>query len=161
LQECGAVLLLAPDVVLSEEALRILVAVATANARVAAVGPTANVAPEPQRVKPRYENLGKGLRKFAARRMKKYRDTWKDVSHLGEFCLLLKQSAVADAGGFAESAPLLVALAQLFAKLREKGYRVACAHGAYVHRSGGGGGDEAVSEDYAAVVESAPAGLSR
>jgi GT2 family glycosyltransferase len=155
LREGGDVLLLAPDVVLSDEVLRILVAVASSNARVAAVGPVANLAPEPQLVKPRYDDLGKGLRKFAARRAKKYRDTWKEVPHLGEFCLLLKGGAAADAGGLDESAPLAEALARLFARLRAKEYRVACAHGAYVHRGGGGGGraDEAATRESAGVSE--------
>jgi len=132
LRQGGRVLLLGPDVVVPEEALRELVAVATSDPRLAAVGPVAAAAPSTQRGGPPGARAAEADR-IARKRRRRDAGRWDEVPHLGGFCLLLDAAACAAAGGLDESRPLADALLELFGKLRASGALVARARGAWVH----------------------------
>lgn len=128
-----AVVLLSQDVLVTEGWLERLIAIATADAKIAAVGPVANQAPRPQRVKGEYKSLKRELQKFAGQRARRYGRAFEEAPYLGSFCLLLRGDAARQVGGLEEKLPLVEALWQLFARLREKGFTLACAKGIYVH----------------------------
>ena len=125
--------LLAPDVLLTKGWLEALVAVAEADPSIAAIGPTSNEAPGPQKVKQGYQSLKKELQKFAARRARRHKGAWESVPGLGAFCLLLNTHAVRQAGGLDECRPLADGLWDLYRRLKAEGFAVACARGVYVH----------------------------
>lgn len=127
------VLLLGPDVVVTDDALQELVSVMRSSTDVAAVGPVSNAAPAPQRDKPGYRSAGRDLRRFAARRRRRRGGRMTEVPHLGAFCLLLKSDLVQAAGGLDESGSYPDALLGLFDRIRDRGDRVVVASGAWVH----------------------------
>lgn len=129
----GLVLLLAGDVTVPEDALQELVAVATSNPRIAALGPVSNVAPAAQRVGSQSVR-GSAAAATASKRRKRHAGRWTAEARLAEFCLLLDAAAVRAAGGLSETASIEDALTDLFDRLRNAGAVVACARGAWVHR---------------------------
>lgn len=127
------ILLLSPDILVTRSWLDKLLATADSDTSIAAIGPTSNAAPAPQRVKQGYRSLKKELQKFAARRARLHRDEWDEVPYLGGFCLLLKSRAVQEVGGLECSLPLSGALWDLYDRLRAQGLKLACARGVYIH----------------------------
>jgi len=125
--------LLSPDVIFTKHWLDNLIAVAESDSSIAAVGPTSNAAPVPQKVKMGYRSLKKGLQKFANRKARKFKQSWGVVPYLGAFCLLLKNEAVRQVDGLDVGLSLPDALWDLYARLRMKGFKLACARGVYVH----------------------------
>jgi GT2 family glycosyltransferase len=144
LRQGGHVLLLGPDVVVPDDALQELAAVAMSDPRLAALGPLARVAPLPQRGGPVLRNVAEADR-VARKRRARDAGRWQEVPYLGAFCLLLDADAAQRAGGLDASLPLADALFDLFARLREAGSLVACARGAWVHHVRL---DEAEGRDY-------------
>lgn len=125
--------LMAPDVIVTKPWLDTMLAVAESDDSIAAVGPTSNAAPDPQRVKADYKGLKKALHKFSVRRFRQHKETWEEVTHLGGFCLLIRCQAVRHVGGLAENMPTSEGLWDLYGRLKAEGFRLACALGAYVH----------------------------
>jgi len=125
--------LLLPDVLVTGGWLDTLLNVANADPAIAVVGPMSNAAPQPQHIEPAYLDLGKALRRFAARQAKTYQNDWDAVPHLGGFCLLFKREAILAGGGLDASLPLPEALQALYRQLQAQGFKLAVAKGAYVH----------------------------
>jgi GT2 family glycosyltransferase len=135
LRDPGLVLLLGPDVIVLDDALKELVAVAAENPTIAAVGPVSNAAPSAQRLDPAYRDLNRSLHRFVSKRRRRHRGEWTEVPHLGAFCLMLRSELVTRLGGLRTELSLPDALFELFAAIRQAGLNVACATGAYVHHS--------------------------
>ena len=129
------VLLLSSDVRVTPNWLETVLEVAEADSTIAALAPTSNAGPEIQQVAPDYDNLKKGLRRFARERARQYPSVWREARYLGGFCLLLKSQPVLQAGGLDCEVPLSRALWTLYERLRTSGYRLACVTGAYVHHA--------------------------
>ncbi|MFQ6041008.1 MAG: glycosyltransferase [Candidatus Poribacteria bacterium] len=186
-QEARFVVLLSPDVIVTRSWLDKLLAVIDADPSIAAVGPTSNAAPAPQRVEVArgqegkrargqlpfsllaegvceersnhrseqdYGNFENELQEFADWRASQYGDEWEEVPYLGGFCLLLSSEAVRQVGGLVENLSLPLALFELYARLQDSGFKLACARGAYVHHAelteeeGAGYDDLAAAEQY-------------
>ncbi len=126
-------LLLSPDVILTKRWFDNLFAIADSDKTIAAVGPTVNSAPAPQRINKNYKSLKKELQKFAMKRKQQFKNSWNEVPYLGSFCLLLKTEPVRKTGVLNENFSLQEALWDLFNRLRTNGYKLACAKGVYVH----------------------------
>jgi len=157
--ESKYVVLLSPDVVVTRDCLHLLRAVADSDDAVAAVGPVCNLAPAIQEVDPDYDDLEMELESFAARRADQHKLAWDEVPHLGGFCLLLKGAALRQAAGVNCNLPLHMALWDLYRRMRNRGWKLACARGVYVHHSeltteeGTGYSDLAAAEAMAARDE--------
>lgn len=129
------VLLLSSDVLVTPGWLESVLQIAEAEPTVAALAPTSNSGPPIQLVDPGYDNLKKGLRRFARERARQYPSAWHEARYLGGFCLLLKSRLVQQVGGLDPEVPLWRALWRLYDRLRAGGYRLACVAGAYVHHA--------------------------
>lgn len=133
LGEKPLVLLLAPDVVVPDDALQEMLEIMKADPTVAAIGPRSNAAPTAQRGKPGYQDTGRDLRRFAARQRRKRKGQTRPAAHLGGFCLLLKSSLAREVGGLDEDRPIEDALLDLYGRLLAADHRVVVASGAWVH----------------------------
>jgi len=148
--EAKYVLLISPDVDLTEGVVDALLTVAESDDSIAAVGPTSNAAPAPQRVESRdvepesepQKNLTsppapllQGEEREPTSRVSldfEIDSKWEEVSYLGGFCLLLKSRAIQQVGGLDEGLSLNDALWQLYTRLRTSKYKLACAQEVYV-----------------------------
>jgi GT2 family glycosyltransferase/Flp pilus assembly protein TadD len=148
--------LMTPDVIVTKPWLETMLAVADSDESIAAVGPTSNAAPGPQRVKGGYKSLKKELQKFASKRSRQHNKAWEEVPYLGGFCLLLRSQAVRDVGGLDEDVPTSEWLWDLYGRLQAEGFRLACALGAYVHHSELTEDEGSRYDEQALVEESAP-----
>lgn len=129
------VLLLSSDVLVTPGWLESMLRVAEAEPTIAGLAPTSNAGPKIQQVAPGYDNLKKGLRRFARERARQYPSAWQEARYLGGFCLLLKSHLALQAGNMDPDVPLSRALWTLYDRLRASGYRLACVTGAYVHHA--------------------------
>jgi glycosyltransferase involved in cell wall biosynthesis/tetratricopeptide (TPR) repeat protein/SAM-dependent methyltransferase len=136
LRSCGdgPIILLLGDVILTPGWLKRLLAALDRDQQIAAVGPTSNHAPTPQRVKADYKGTGKALRQFAIRQAHRHARQLKHVSSLAPFCLVFKSGACRQIGLFREDLDLSASLGDYFSRLQQAGYTLAVAFGAYVHR---------------------------
>ncbi|HET9886405.1 MAG TPA: glycosyltransferase, partial [bacterium] len=135
LNRADLLLIAAGDVELTAATLRELAEILYANPQIGAVGPVSNAAPLPQKVEGNYKDLDRGLERFATKQQQQHGRTWRDVSHLGAFALLLRGEAVRQAGGLRADLPISESLFECYPRLRSAGYHVACAPGVYLHHS--------------------------
>ena len=133
--EAQYVVLLANDVIVTKRWLDNLLSVADSDLSIGAIGPVSNTAPTPQRITKGYKSVNKELQKFAVRVGRKRRNAWDEVPYLGAFCLLLRTEAVTMADGLDENLSLDKALWDLYGRLVDKGFKLACAQGVYVHHA--------------------------
>ncbi len=132
LDQAKYLVLLAPDIQVTEGWLNKLLAVARSDHTIAAVGPAANVAPSPQKVQASSPLVDSDLRQFAARLANQRGDTWAEVPYLGSFCLLLKSHHVRVVGGMNPDLPLAESLLELYRRLQQYGFKLACAQGVFI-----------------------------
>jgi len=135
LSHADLVLIAAGDVELTAGTLRELAEILHANPQIGAVGPVSNAAPLPQKVEGNYKDLGRGLERFATKQQQQHGRSWREVTHLGVFALLLRGEAVRQVGGLRADLPISKSLFECFPRLRSAGYHVACAPGVYLHHS--------------------------
>ncbi|MBM4339193.1 MAG: glycosyltransferase [Deltaproteobacteria bacterium] len=133
--EARYVLLLSPHTLIIPSSLSRLLAVAESDPSIAVVGPTSNEGPIMQRVEKKYDELQHGLELYAKGRETEYGNGWGDVPYLGNSCLLFKSEVISQIGGINDRLSLTEALWNLYLRLREKGFKLACALGAYVHQA--------------------------
>jgi hypothetical protein len=135
LNRADLLLIAAGDVELTAATLRELAEILHANPEIGAVGPVSNAAPLPQKVEGNYKDLDRGLERFATKQQERHGRTWRDVTHLGAFALLLRGEAVRQVGGLRPDLPISQSLFECYPRLRSAGYHVACAPGVYLHHS--------------------------
>jgi tetratricopeptide (TPR) repeat protein len=125
LWEARYVMLLSPDVVLTQSCLDRLLRIAESEPAIAAVGPESQTAPAPQPVETdagtTEDNNAQGCG-----------TPWKEVRCLGSSCLLLKSQAVRQAGNVCAKLSLPTALWDLFCRFHSRGLKVACAEGVHL-----------------------------
>ena len=144
------VALLSSDVIVTPDWLDRLVSVLERDSQIAAVGPVSNNAPSPQRVKAKYDGLGRSLRQFAKLNARKHADEVKETTYLGGFCLVFNRRRCREAGLLREDVDFATALWDYWARVKGAGYKLAVATDAFVHHTGlseaeGGGYDELVA----------------
>ncbi|TAK32241.1 MAG: glycosyltransferase [Chloroflexota bacterium] len=127
------VALLSADVIVTKGWLDSMLQIFAMDPTIAVVGPVSNAAPAPQRIKQEYRSLKRELEKFAAERRRDHRLEWTEVPYLGGFCLLLSTGAVRRIGGLGDGSSLTDLLWNLYRRLRDNGFKLACADGVYVH----------------------------
>jgi tetratricopeptide (TPR) repeat protein len=124
LWEARYVMLLSPDVALTQSCLDHLLSIAESEPAIAAVGPTSQTAPGPQRVEGNVNATESNAQGCG--------NPWKDVPCLGCFCLLLKSQAVRQVGTLCDKLSLPMALWDLFCRFHARGLNVACAEGVFL-----------------------------
>jgi GT2 family glycosyltransferase len=100
--------------------------------------PTTNFCGNEARVEPEYEQIS-GLPDFAARRAAKHRGRVFDIGVAAMYCVASRRAVLEDVGPLDEAYGVGMFEDDDFAvRMRQKGYRVACAEDAYVHHVGQG-----------------------
>ena len=133
--EARYVMLLSPDVVLTQSCLDGLLSIADSEPAIAAVGPTSLVAPAPQRVEDNLNGAENNSQEFSGRLRALYGNRWKEVPYLGSFCLLLKSQALRPVVGLWGKLSFPMALWDLFSRIQSQGSKIACAEGVYLHHT--------------------------
>ncbi len=126
-------LLLSPDIIVTNDWLDNLLPVADTDFNIAAVGPTSNLAPATQEIESSYADLAEGLQAFAEQRSQDHATAWEEVPFLGSLCLLLKSQAVRQVGGLNSELSLAEAIWDVFNRFRESDFKLVCAQGVHVH----------------------------
>jgi GT2 family glycosyltransferase len=143
------------DVLVTESWLDQLVALVTAHESLGLVGPTANLAPDPQRaehVPYRLARPGAGLAEattgagqletqavdlFAREQRNGHRGKWKEVDRLGGFCWLARREVLGRVELLEQGAEEgLFDAGRFSARVRRAGYRLACCRDLFVHHFG-------------------------
>lgn len=127
------VLLISSDVVVTPGWLSRLTDAFRRDETIAAVAPSSNRAPSPQKVKTRYVGTGKELRRFAFRRSQQYAGQAEEAPYLGAFCIAFDRSAYRQVGPLNEDLQLPEALWDYFDRVRQTSLRLVVAHDSYVH----------------------------
>ncbi len=140
-------LLLSTDVDITAATLPALLAVAQADSTIAAVGPVSTAAPLAQRI-------------ADPSAVASDPSAWAEALYLGGFCLLLKSHAVKVVGGVNDSLPLAEALLDLFARLKNFGFKRVVAQGVYVSHARFSHAEGNWYDDFAALQQQISAALA-
>jgi GT2 family glycosyltransferase len=144
--EARYVLLISPEVHLTQSCLDKLIAVADSEGSIAMVGPVSNKGPLLQRGEKVLGDAGNQLQTVADQRAARYGNQWEEAPCLAGFCVLLKSEAIGQVGEWEHDLPLTEALWSLYLRVRTNGFKLACSLGAYVHRAGLGQ-EEGIGDD--------------
>ncbi|NNE43449.1 MAG: glycosyltransferase family 2 protein [Gemmatimonadetes bacterium] len=134
LEDSQFVLLVAPDVSMTDDALEEMVTVMHGTPTLAALGPLSSSGEKPQRLSSR-PRVAAEAPAFARKRRRRHRGKWGASETLGLHCLLLRSSAAAEVGGLVRDLPLETALEDLLGRLQDDGHAVGVARGAWVDHS--------------------------
>ena len=113
--------------------------------------PTTNFCGNEARVEPDYTGIS-GLPAYAARRAAEHRGRVFDIGVAAMYCVAARRSVLDDVGPLDEAYGIGMFEDDDFAvRMRQKGYRVACAEDAYVHHVGQGAFRKLSPETYDAL----------
>lgn len=113
--------------------------------------PTTNFCGNEARVEPGYTDVS-GLPAFAARRAREHRGKIFDIGVAAMYCVAMRKSVLARVGLLDEAYGVGMFEDDDFAvRMRQAGYRVACAEDAYVHHVGQGAFRKLSPEEYDAL----------
>ncbi|MEZ5065808.1 MAG: glycosyltransferase [bacterium] len=148
----GDTLLVAPDVLLTDDALQEMVQVMRAHPEIGALAATGNLGRGAQHV--RLQGEPRRAARFAEKRRRRHRGHLTSVDSLDPACVLIRSEAVAAAGGVRDGAPIEDEMRRLIDALPEAGHPIAVARGAWVYRTGESGtsGGAAGTDDVASPV---------
>ncbi|MCA9752976.1 MAG: glycosyltransferase [Gemmatimonadetes bacterium] len=148
----GETLLVAPDILLTDDALQEMVQVMRAHPEIGALAATGNLGRGAQRV--RLPGEPRRAARFAEKRRRRHRGHLTSVDALDPACLLIRADAVAAAGGVRDGAPIEEEVRRLIDALPAAGHSIAVARGAWVYRTEGSGtsGGPAGIDDVASPV---------
>lgn len=128
--------LLDPDVVVTDAWLDQLAALAHSDTAIGLTGPMFNDAEPPQRVESATYGDLESLQRFAARWRAEHLGQWQTVESLEGSCLLLKRRVLDSLGGLNERRDAGAFAGDLVRRARNAGFTLAVAHDLFVHRGG-------------------------
>lgn len=132
--ECEYVILVTPDVILTDNWLERMLEVAKADPLIAAAGPMTNEIVGAQKLEIKSPDSDNDIQKISGDQYTRHGKNWEPVDFLGNFCLLLKTDAVRKVGGLMENYPTSANLKDLYQRLQKNNFKLALAKGVYVHR---------------------------